>query len=142
LIVARDGDENDKIERICRLTELPDVSVPWSNVSARDVSIKSDVSTHNTKRMPKIHLFYLRDATGPIAIGLGDPDGSDLQFSASAVVRFSRLRGDGLAAVAVSGGGINTVIETAAAVEEELDNCRISSASQKKERPKPASERT
>jgi len=145
LIVARDGDENDRIERICRLTELPDVSVPWPIVSTRDVSIKHDVSTHNhntPKRMPKIHLFYLRDTTGPIAVGLGDPDDSDLQFSASAVVRFSRLRGEGRAAVAVSGAGINTVIETGAIGEEELDNCRICSASQKKERPKSASENT
>ncbi|MDR2592841.1 MAG: hypothetical protein LBC59_08555 [Chitinispirillales bacterium] len=125
LIVSRDGDENDKIERICRLSELPDMSAPWMDVSKkRDVSIPGQ---DTSKRMPKIRLFYLRDTTGPIAVGLGDPDESDLQFSASAVVRFSRLRGEGQAAVAVCGGGVDKVIEIGAAGEEELDRCRICS---------------
>ncbi|GBU21395.1 hypothetical protein R80B4_01284 [Fibrobacteres bacterium R8-0-B4] len=150
LIVSRDGDENDRIERICRLAELPDISAPWIDVSTkRNVSIHQeassiqnvstqDASTQNpaasiqhtdtSKRMPKIHLFYLRDTTGPIAVGLGDPDESDLQFSAAAVVRFSRLRGDDRAAVAASGCGVDRIIETAAAGEEELDKCRICSA--------------
>jgi len=132
LIVSRDGDENDRIERICRLAEQPGVYAPWIDASKkRDVSANQDASTPNggaSKRMPKIRLFYLRDTTGPIAVGLGDPDEPDLQFSAAAVVRFSRLRGEGRAAVAVSGDGIDRVIETGAAGEEELNKCRICSA--------------
>jgi tRNA-uridine 2-sulfurtransferase len=130
VIIARDGDENDRIERICRLAELPGISAPWM-----DVSKKRDVPTPNqnaSKQMPKISLFYLRDTTGPIAVGLGDPDESDLQFSASAVVRFSRLRGKDRAAVAVCGDGVDRMIETVAAGEEELDRCRICSTSWKK----------
>jgi tRNA U34 2-thiouridine synthase MnmA/TrmU len=132
VLVARDGDENDSIERICRLAELPGVSAPWFDVSERDVPI-SPVSTQgSSKRMPRIHLFYLRDTTGPIAVGLGEPDESDLQFSAAAAVRFSRLRGEARAAVAVSGeGGIARIIETAPATEEELDKYRICSAKTK-----------
>jgi len=133
VIIARDGDENDRIEKICRLSELPEISAPWMDLSKRDVSIPSTSSIQTipdnnaSKQMPKIHLFYLRDTTGPIAVGLGDPDESDLRFSAAAVVRFSRLRGENLAAVAVCGNGVNTVIETVAAKEEELNNCRICS---------------
>ena len=132
VIVSRDGDENDRIERICRLAELPGMSAPWfDDVSKkRDVSINQEVST--SKQMPKIHLFYLRDTTGPIAVGLGEPDESDLQFSAAAVARFSRLRGEERAAVAVSGGGVDRIIETSAAGEEELDRCRVCSAALKK----------
>jgi len=134
VIIARDGDENDRIERICRLAELPGVSAPWMDVSKkREASINQEASTQDaSKRMPKIHLFYMRDTTGPIAVGLGDPDESDLQFSASAVVRFSRLRGEGRAAVAVCGDGVDRIIETAAAGEEVLDRCRVCSASWKK----------
>jgi hypothetical protein len=130
LIIARDGDENDRIEKICRIAELPDVSAPWLDASNnRDASINQDVSAQDaSKRMPKIHLFYLRDTTGPIAVGLGEPDESDLRFSAAAVVRFSRLRGAAQAAVAVSGGGSNTIIEAVAAGEDELDQCRVRSA--------------
>ncbi|MDR2693378.1 MAG: hypothetical protein LBB74_04090 [Chitinispirillales bacterium] len=123
VIVSRDGDENDRIEKICRLAELPDVSAPWLDVSKkRDASINREIST------PKIHLFYLRDTTGPIAVGLGEPDESDLWFGASAVVRFSRLRGENRAAVAVCGGGVDMVIDVGAAGEEVLDSCRICSA--------------
>jgi len=137
VIIARDGDENDRIEKICRLAELPGISAPWMDASKRDGSIPAqstsvstnEVSIPNTsKQMPKIHLFYLRDTTGPIAVGLGEPDESDLRFSAAAVARFSRLRGEERVAVAVCGGGVNTIIETAAAKEDELNECRICSA--------------
>ncbi len=131
VIIARDGDENDRIEKICRLAEIPGISAPWmdasKDVSTQNASVPSSQET--SKQMPKIHLFYLRDATGPIAVGIGDPDESDLRFSASAVVRFSRLRGEKHAAVAVCGEGVNTVIEAEAAKEDELDKCRVCSAS-------------
>jgi hypothetical protein len=129
VIVARDEDENDRIERICRLAELPGVSAPWFDASNRDASRNQNVSAQgSSKRMPRIHLFYLRDTTGPIAVGLGEPDESDLRFSAAAVVRFSRLRDAAQAAVAVSGGGVNTIMEIGSAGEEELNGCRICSA--------------
>jgi tRNA-uridine 2-sulfurtransferase len=127
VIIARDGDENDRIERICRLAELPGISAPWLNTS-----IQQNPNQDASKRIPKIRLFYLRDTTGPIAVGLGDPDESDLQFSAAAVVRFSRLRGEEHATVAICGDGVDRVIETRAAAEEELDTCRICSTSLKR----------
>jgi tRNA U34 2-thiouridine synthase MnmA/TrmU len=109
VIVSRDGGENEAIERIA-------ASVPAPANMVR---------------------FLLRDANGPLAVGIGDgePSEFDLQFSASAVVRFSKLRSAGQAAVAVSGsaGGneINRVLEAKAAEESELDKYRISSANRK-----------
>jgi len=71
----------------------------------------------------------LRDAAGPLAIGLGRPSEDELMFSAAAVVRFSKLRGAERAAVAVSGGGGVRVVEVGAAGEPDIKKFRVSSQS-------------
>jgi tRNA U34 2-thiouridine synthase MnmA/TrmU len=104
VIVSRDGDENEAIEKI-------GASAPASA---------------NTVR------FLLRDAPGPLALGIGKPGEFDLLFGASALVRYSKLRAAGRAAVIVGGriGGdeINRVLEVKAAEESELDKYRVSSS--------------
>jgi len=97
VIVARDGGENEIIEKI--------ITAP----------------TVNAVR------FYLRDTTGPLAIGIGEPSEEELRFSAAAVVRFSKMRGAENAAVIVKGGNTEYVIEAGAAGECELEKFRVSS---------------
>jgi len=103
VIVARDDSENEALEKIY-------AAAPMRLVMMR---------------------LYLRDATGPLALGVGYPDESDLRFSAAAVVRFSKLRDAESAVVVVSGnvGGVVQVreLEVRAAEESELDRYRVSS---------------
>jgi tRNA U34 2-thiouridine synthase MnmA/TrmU len=105
VIVSRDGDENDAIEKI------------------------GAAAPANTVR------FLLRDAPGPLAVGIGKPGEFDLRFSAAALVRYSKLRTAEQAAVIVSGSmdgvEINRVLEVKAAEESELDKYRVSSSNHK-----------
>jgi tRNA U34 2-thiouridine synthase MnmA/TrmU len=98
LIVSRDHEENEVLEKLY------------------------DSSS------PSMFKLYLRDTTGPLALGLGDPNEDDMLFSAAAVVRFSKMRTAEKAAVLVTGGSNeNRVIETGAARDERIDEYRISS---------------
>jgi hypothetical protein len=79
----------------------------------------------------KILQMYLRDSTGPMAIGIGVPAESDLQFSVSAVVRFSKMRNAGSAAVVIKGDGEDRVVDAEPAGESILNKYRISSSAKK-----------
>jgi tRNA U34 2-thiouridine synthase MnmA/TrmU len=100
LIVSRDGDENEVIEKIAE-----------------------------TGNAGNIIQLYLRDATGPLALGIGKPGEEELRFSAAAVVRFSKMRGAEKAAVVVKGNNNNMerVIEVGAAGEAEMERFRVAS---------------
>jgi hypothetical protein len=105
VIISRNGDENDVLEKLYAQASSPDMA-----------------------------MMYLRDTTGPLALGIGEPREDDLRFGASAVVRFSKMRGAEKAAVVIS-GNINgekweRVIEAGAAEKAELDKYRISSGKQ------------
>jgi tRNA U34 2-thiouridine synthase MnmA/TrmU len=84
-----------------------------------------------TKILPlstsKILQIFLKDTTGPLAIGIGDPTESAIQLSASAVVRFSKMRTADQAAVVIRGNGEDRVISVKPADESLLDKYRISS---------------
>jgi tRNA U34 2-thiouridine synthase MnmA/TrmU len=97
VIIARDDSENEAMEKI-RLS-----------------------SPQNVLKI------YLRDTPGPMALGIGDPDESDLQFSASAVVRFSKMRNAEQATVVIKGDGVDKVVDAKPAEKSELDKYRISS---------------
>jgi len=101
VVVARDGDENEIIEKIAAASAVNAVQL------------------------------YLRDATGPLAVGIGEPNEEDLRFSAAAVVRFSKMRDAEKAAVLVKGNNVESIIETGAVEEAELNRFRVSSASVK-----------
>jgi hypothetical protein len=115
VIVSRDGDENEVIEKICGFAAggLGGDAPPQPGPP------------------PNIVQFYLRDAMGPLAIGLGEPEEADLRFSAAAVVRFSKMRGAGIAAVTargrIGGNPVDRVIEAAAAGDDELAGRRVCS---------------
>lgn len=81
---------------------------------------------------PEMHMFSLQDIPGPLAIGAGDPTESELLFSASTVVRFSKVRNETNVKVVVEKAGQKRIVETGAALDEELDRCRISSANAQK----------
>ncbi|MDR2578074.1 MAG: hypothetical protein LBC70_04570 [Chitinispirillales bacterium] len=74
---------------------------------------------------PTVIKFHLRDALGPVALGIGVPGEADLQFSAAAVVRFSRLRDAERAAVVITGGGLERVLEAETAEESALNKYRV-----------------
>jgi len=141
VIVSRDEGENDALEKILALastlksasvltTEAGLMQGPASTVTEGRKSTPVSASAPNMVQM------YLRDALGPLALGIGDPEESDLQFAASAVVRFSRMRSAEKAAVTVrgnvNGNEINRVLEVKPADDAELDRARISSSNQKK----------
>jgi tRNA U34 2-thiouridine synthase MnmA/TrmU len=109
VIVSRDESENDILEKL----------------------YLQALSSSPTSTSPKICMMYLRDATGPLALGIGEAGEDDLRFSASAVVRFSKMRGAERAAVVISenagGGKSERAIEVGAADKSELDKYRISS---------------
>jgi hypothetical protein len=68
----------------------------------------------------------LRDTPGPIALGIGAPDEADLQLTAAAVVRFSRLRDTERAAVVINGGiSGQRVLEVGVAEDSVLDRYRV-----------------
>jgi tRNA U34 2-thiouridine synthase MnmA/TrmU len=72
--------------------------------------------------------MYLRDAPGPLAIGLGEPSEDDLRFSAAATARFSKIRDMESVAVIISGNNFdNRVTNVRPAEESELDRYRVSS---------------
>ena len=107
VIISRDESEYDTLEKI------------YTSVLA------------STPPLPKMIRIFLRDATGPLALGVGEPEESDLRFSAAAVARFSKLRNAESAAVVISGSingtEQNRVLEVKAAGESELDKYRVSS---------------
>jgi len=76
---------------------------------------------------PGMFRISLRDALGPLALGLGEPDEAELRFSASAVVRFSRARNESQAAVAVEKDGNSRIFNVGTASENDLDKYRITS---------------
>jgi tRNA U34 2-thiouridine synthase MnmA/TrmU len=123
-IISRDDTENDAIEKIiargglCRRAEEP-------AGAGLAPALISRSSANNILQM------YLRDTTGPIALGIGEPTESDLQFSASAVVRFSKMRTAGSAAVIIKGSGEDRVIDAKPADESLLNKYRISSSAKK-----------
>jgi tRNA U34 2-thiouridine synthase MnmA/TrmU len=102
VIVSRDGDENEAMEKIAEMGNAANI----------------------------IQL-YLRDATGPLAIGLGKPGEEELRFSAAAVVRFSKMRDTEKAAVVVKGNHGERVMDVSAAGELEIEKFRVSSKSKK-----------
>ncbi|MCL2183213.1 MAG: 7-cyano-7-deazaguanine synthase [Chitinispirillia bacterium] len=114
VIVSRNEDENDALERI------------------HAAALSSPKSTS----APNIVQMYLRDTLGPLALGIGEPDESGLQFAASAVMRFSRLRNEEKAAVVISGSingnDINRILETKPANDADIDRMRISASNRKK----------
>jgi len=128
VIVSRDDGENEALEKIYS-EGLKSISAQESKPElAAAVS-----STHAQASTPNMIQLYLRDALGPLALGVGDPDESDLQLSAAAVVRFSRMRNADQAAVVVNGSingsEVNRIIEVKAVEDAVLDKIRVSSSS-------------
>jgi len=98
VIVSRDGDENEAIEKIAK--------------------------TGNAANTTQL---YLRDANGPLAVGIGKPSEDELRFSAAAVVRFSKMRAAEKSAVIVKIGNAERVIEVGAAEDFEINRFRVAS---------------
>jgi tRNA U34 2-thiouridine synthase MnmA/TrmU len=121
VIVSRDEGENVALEKISGAVLAP---LPESTPAA--VSVLTQTPNRDTL------LFYLRGALGPLALGLGVPSESELRLSAAAVARFSKLRGEEKAEVAVcgnvNGSEINRALEVRPASDAELDGFRVSSS--------------
>jgi len=77
--------------------------------------------------MPEMYKIFLRDTLGPLAVGVGEPDEDELRFSASAVMRFSKVRSENQAAVIIERDGRNSVLNVNTAEEHELDKYRVTS---------------
>jgi len=76
---------------------------------------------------PNMYRLFLRDTLGPLALGIGSPDEEELRFSASAVMRFSKVRNENQAAVTIETNGQSRVLDVKAAEEHELDKYRVTS---------------
>jgi len=130
IIISRDAEENTALEKIYAAALAPSQEpLPAPTSKSPQTTTPTRVFTQN------IVQIYLRDVLGPVALGLGEPDNSELQFSAAAVVRFSKMRGADQVAVlingAVNGSAVNLVFKVGAADEKALDEYRISSSNQK-----------